>query len=207
MLRRAVSCFLSQTYQPRELVIVYQSDDAATKEYVTNLGHDSIRALEIPPSPQLGPGSLRNIAMQAAHGQYVAVWDDDDWYGPLRLAEQMRAIAAGGRAGCLLPRLMLYDCVTQSAFLSQDRNWENTLVALRSAVPPYSDARRGSDTEVVYRMAEEGKLVRLERSDLYIYVFHGGNVWDREHWEKNLLAHAQPMTRAESQRVRATLGE
>ena len=65
----------------------------------------SIHPLEVPAVPRLTLGSLRNIALQAGTGKYVAQWDDDDWYSPERLAEQMRAIRETGKQGCLLSRL------------------------------------------------------------------------------------------------------
>jgi glycosyltransferase involved in cell wall biosynthesis len=207
MLRRAIACFLRQTYEPRELVVIYRIDDAETKDYLATLGEQSIRAIEIAASPWLGPGALRNMAMEAARGHYVAVWDDDDWYGPTRLAEQIRAISVAGKPGCVLTQLVLYDGATQSAFLSAERTWENSLVAEREAVPAYSGLPRGSDAEVIHRMVAEDLLVGLHRPDLYIYTYHGENVWDRDHWEKNLLAHAHAMAASDTERVKSVLQE
>jgi glycosyltransferase involved in cell wall biosynthesis len=205
MLRRAISCFLSQTYRPRELLVFYQSDDHATRDYLAGLGEPSVRPVEIPCSPRLSTGLLRNVSLQAACGHYVATWDDDDWYGPTRLAEQISAIVAAARPGCVLSRLVLYDKVTQSAFLSAKRTWENSLVAERTAVPSFPDLRQGSDTHAIARMLTEAKLVALDHPELYVYVYHGGNLWNRAHWEANLLKFAHPLAREDSERVRSRL--
>jgi glycosyltransferase involved in cell wall biosynthesis len=205
MLRRAVACFLRQTYAPRELVIVHRSDDTATRDYLRALGEPSIRVVEIEPSPELGPGALRNICVEAARGEYVAVWDDDDWYAPTRIAEQVAAFKGAGKAGCCLYRIVLYDGVTDTAYLSMSRLWEGSLIVERAAMPAYSGERRGSDAPIVRQLLREDKLVALDRPQLYVYVYHGRNVWDREHWKANLLAHAQPLPSAESREVTALL--
>ena len=72
-------------------------------------------------------------------------------------------------------------------------------------MPPFPDLRRGSDTHVIDRMLTEAKLVALDRPELYIYVYHGGNLWNRARWEANLLPFAQPLARDDSERVRSLL--
>jgi glycosyltransferase involved in cell wall biosynthesis len=205
LLRRSVSCFLAQTYQPRELVVVCQSDDPATRDYLAALGEPSVRFVELPSTPRVLTGSLRNISLEAARGHYMAVWDDDDWHGPTRLAEQIEAIRWGGRPACILCRVMLYDAVKHSAFLSRMRTWEGSLVAERTAMPPYPDLQQGSDVPVVTQLRLEGKLVALDRPELYVYVYHGGNTWNWAHWEQNVLPRAEPLPADETGRLRSLL--
>ncbi len=97
LLRRAVACFLGQTYQPRELVMLYQSDDQTTRHYLEGLNEPSIRSVEVPSTPPLRLGVLRNLSLQASRGYYVAQWDDDDWHDPTRLAVQVAALKKSGR--------------------------------------------------------------------------------------------------------------
>ena len=203
MLRRAVACFLGQTYPDRELVVLYPATDRATGDYLAGLGDPTIRQIEV--SSGLTTGALRNVALEAARGRYVAMWDDDDWHAPTRLAEQIAVSGTAGRRGCVLRRLTLYDETTRSAFLSARRTWEGTLVAERGVVPPFPDLARGSDTPVITRLMEEQKLVALDRPDLYVYVYHGTNTWNRAHWDTNLLPYAAPLSPEESQRVSSLL--
>ena len=99
--------------------------------------------------------------------------------------------------------MTLYDELTGSAFLSARRLWEASLLAERTAVPAYLDLPRGSDTPVIARMAAESRLVGLDRPDLYVYFYHGNNVWNRAHWEKNLLPHASALAEGETERIRS----
>src|SRR5436190_287881 len=96
LLGRAVRCFLEQSHARRELLIVFDADDAATRQYVGALADVRIRGIEVAASPRRALGSLRNLAVAEARGQYVCQWDDDDWYHPDRLAVQLSALRESG---------------------------------------------------------------------------------------------------------------
>ena len=207
MLRRAISCFLNQTYRNRELVIVYDADDQATNDYLVTLGETSIRPFKVEASPRPSLGALRNVSIQVSRGQYVTQWDDDDWHGPTRLAEQIGALQQSGKQGCVLSRWILYDAVTKTAFLSGNRAWEGSILAMRSAMPRYPDLSKGEDTVAIRQMISENKLVGLDRPLLYIYIYHGTNTWERSHWEQNLLRYSQILSQDDQERVRHLLLE
>lgn len=200
MLRRSIQCFLNQTHRDRELVVVYESDDEPTRQFLADLGETSIYPLEVPAVPRLTLGSLRNIARQAGTGKYVAQWDDDDWYSPDRLAEQMRAIQETGKPGCLLARWTMYDCVTKRAYVSNMRPWEGSIVVERAFLPPYPDIAKSEDTAVVGELIRRCQLTMLDRPELYVYTHHGMNTWDRRHWEQ---LRSQPL----GEEISATLTE
>ncbi len=205
MLRRAISCFLKQTYQPRELLVLFEADDFATREYLATLNEPSVFGVEVPVSPKLSLGSLRNLSVKVSRGHFLAQWDDDDWHGPTRLADQIGAVLAGRKAACVLSRWILYDQVAHAAYLSGIRLWEGSLVAERSAMSLYLDSWRGEDTCVIDRIFSEGILVTLEQPQLYVYIYHGANTWDRSHWQQNILQFAQPLGREDTEWVRAVL--
>ncbi|MBC7917305.1 MAG: glycosyltransferase family 2 protein [Rhodoferax sp.] len=205
MLRRAVACFLSQTYEARELVILYESDDLATRHFVQTLSDPRILSLEVGASPRLTLGSLRNLALRACRGAYIAQWDDDDWYAPIRLEAQMFAMASTGRSGCVLTNWTLYDAVTRTAMLSGSRCWEGSLVARREAVPPYAEISKQEDTPVIERMLHANQLAGLNRPDLYVYVYHGENTWERAHWDTVIAPFAQPLSPEETRQVELLL--
>lgn len=192
LLRRAIACFLAQTYQPRELLVLHdaEDDDPETYNYLSALNEPSVRTIKTASHTQPTLGELRNLSLQMAQGHYIAQWDDDDWYAPTRLAHQIAAIRSSERKGCVLAREIIFDTATQSAFVSAKRAWEGSLVAERSAVPAYADLRRGEDTPVIKAMLEAGNLVFLDAPQLYVYVYHGNNTWDSAHWQNNLLKYA-----------------
>lgn len=207
MLRRAISCFLNQAYKTRELVVVYEADDPATHDYLATLDEPAIRPFKVAASPKLSLGALRNLSLQISRGHYVAQWDDDDWHGPTRLAEQIEAIRQSGKQGCVLLRWVMYDTVTKTACLSARGAWEGSIVAESSAMPLYPDLRKGEDTVAIRQMISETKLVGIDRPQLYIYTYHGANTWERSHWEKNLLPFSRILTQQDQERVKSLLLE
>jgi hypothetical protein len=191
-LKKAVQCFLEQTYPQRELVIVHGPEDKATCKYLAGIKEPMILQAVVPEFNLLPLGSLRNISLGMGTGKYVAIWDDDDWSHPARLEEQMRVIQTTGLPGCALRRLTLYDYVTSRAYLSGKRSWENTLLVERSVLPSYPNIAKGEDTPVAERLAHDGQLAALDAAELYVYTYHGQNTWGRHHWER-LVRFSRPL--------------
>lgn len=88
--RRAVACFLAQDYADRELVIV---DDGDTPTLL--LPRDErIRYHRLISETQRSIGAKRNIACARASGEVILHWDDDDWYAPGRITDQVARLTA-----------------------------------------------------------------------------------------------------------------
>ena len=187
--------------------MVYESDDLATRNYLATLQVPNIRTLEVQNVPKQPLGALRNLALQSARGRYVAQWDDDDWYAPNRIEEQLKALVQSGKAACVLSQWIIYDESTRFAYLSAQRTWEGSLLALRAAMLPYPALARGEDTPVIERLLAQGSLALLPRADLYVYVNHGSNTWGRAHFEQNLLTYAQALAPEVAAQVQKVLGE
>lgn len=192
-MRRALDCFLRQTYPARELLIVWESDDVATKTYVETLRAPDIRLMEIPALPRQPLGALRNLAVQASQGKYFAQWDDDDWHAPTRLADQLAAIQSSGKPACVLARWLMYDQMTGKAYVSRGRRWEGSLLCERIFAPSYAELPKGEDLPAVEQLWQADQLALLDRPDLYIYVYHASNTWDRAHWQGNILPLAKEL--------------
>jgi len=207
LLRRSVACFLDQSYEPRELLIQYEADDPATRRYVETIADGRIRGVEIAASPRLSLGERRNLAIEAARGRYIAQWDDDDWHGPTRLAEQLAALRQSAKHGCVLWRVVLYDTTTGQAYLSEGRPCEGTLVAERDKVPRFADLGRGEDEHAIRKMIQADELAALDRPLLYVYVYHGGNTSGRTHFKKRLFAHAELLGAQDTQTIAAHLAQ
>lgn len=83
-LTRAVSCFMAQTYENKELVILNTHPTPLS----TNL--PNVRIYNEPEHVDLG--SCRNRLLCLAEGEYVNTWDDDDWWFPWHLEQAMARI-------------------------------------------------------------------------------------------------------------------
>ena len=211
MLHRAVECFRQQTYTPRELIVLFEADDPATRQYLASIGEASdpamsIRGVEASVVPKkLTLGALRNLAVSASRGHYIAQWDDDDWHAPQRLAKQIEALRSAGKQACVLLRWTLFDELTKMAYISAMRYWEGSLVAERRGLSVYPALKKGEDTPNIKQLAARSQLHTLDRPDLYCYIHHGTNTYDRKHWETNIVGPAQPLSPENTAQIIAVL--
>jgi hypothetical protein len=100
MARTAIACWQAQTWEARELVIVEQGGSGELAEWVEGLGDARIRHHRVPEGSMI-LGEQRNETLRLARGEYVAIWDDDDYSHPLRLQLQMQAAPADRLPGVL----------------------------------------------------------------------------------------------------------
>ncbi|MBN9410427.1 MAG: glycosyltransferase family 2 protein [Burkholderiales bacterium] len=207
MLRRAVHCFLSQSWQARELLVVHEDVDTDTRDFIAHLAHPQVRTLVVPAQPHVTLGGKRRLSVAAARGEWVATWDDDDWSAPTRLAEEADVLRASGLAAVTLERWIVHDERLGQSWLAQRRPWEASLLGRRDALPPYEDGERGTDRISMAWMAERGMVATLRRPHLYVYLYHGANVGSRVHFKRNIFAQSTPLSAAFSQRIARLLAD
>src|SRR5579875_2730851 len=157
--KRSVQAYCTQTYADKELVIL--ADGSAHERqpvaaYVSTLGRDDVRF--VPCEGRRSLGALRNRAREAARGDYLCQWDDDDLYHPRRIDEQLQSLLASNAACVYLEDVMQYVVATQRMYWTNWRLTEfgvhpGTLLCARSALPAYPEDRPVPDDDsVVCRM-------------------------------------------------------
>jgi len=186
LLKRAISSFRDQTYPRKELVVVYEADDAETAGFMAAIRDDDIKSVEAPASKALTLGELRNMSVDESSGDYFCQWDDDDWSHRERLSFQMDVIRKSGLHASVLMHWLLYDDTKKQAYVSVRRPWEGSLLCEKSLIGGdfrYKASPRGEDTPLINALFRNGLIFPVMMPKLYIYVYHGGNVWTKEHWE------------------------
>jgi glycosyltransferase involved in cell wall biosynthesis len=189
--RRAIRCFAEQSWPNRELLIL----DDGTEDYAGILepyaGTLQIRYHRLEPKGGLRLGDLRNIALERAAGDFVAQWDDDEWYHPARIETQMGAVARGLDAVVLRDTLCHIDAPGYAGHPFHSRNKRSvtpgTVLHRRTALR-YPSLGRAEDTHYLTRLRSElsvGEL-RAPHSHLFIRCFHGENTWELSHFEDAL---------------------
>lgn len=207
LLERAVTCFRGQRYPEKELVIIYESYDKPTKDFLAGVDDPEIVKIEAPADTGLTLGALRNMAVSACSGEYFCQWDDDDYSHPERISLQMDILAQSGLPACILMQWLIFDEKEGRAYLSHRRPWEGSLVCKKSLMLDgieYDNLKAGEDTPVVRSLFSRGLVFPVIMPRLYIYTWHGGNVWSRAHWE-NIFASSRPLSDESSRLIRGIL--
>ena len=166
---RAVKCFEWQNYPKKELIIV--TDEIDLQQVCGRpCFHFQDKTL----------GELRNRSVEAAHGQFVCQWDDDDWYHPERIAKQVAHLKQHRVDGCVLGRQLMHWPARNLAVISEERNWEGTILAYKDKMPAYPALARNEDAIISKGMS----LIRLNEPWLYTYTVHAENTWSEDHFDK-----------------------
>ena len=192
MLKRAIECFKNQSYENKQLIIVYEEFDTLTHEFINVQKFDNnIKVIRISSSiDKLSLGELRNISVKQADGEYVCQWDDDDWFDPDRLKIQMKFIQKSGKPACILSRWIVFNSQTKKAYISNQRLWEGSILCLKDLIIKnlYLPLHKGEDTNVIDSLFEGDKLYIIDdQPELYIYVSHGNNTWEQNHFDHIIL--------------------
>jgi glycosyltransferase involved in cell wall biosynthesis len=93
-LKRAVESASAQTWSDRELVIADDGSAEETREWLRSIESGTVRIVW---GKHCGnPGRVRNAAIAAARGRYLAFLDSDDLWSPVKLERQLQAMERTG---------------------------------------------------------------------------------------------------------------
>ncbi len=197
----AIECFLNQTYDNRELLVINQSSD--------KVGPESSLVREELVAPGKTVGELRNIGLDLAKGALVVSWDDDDWHAPARIATQAAACDALVCAS-ILQRYTTVDLTTGEAFGRSCKTFpcggcEGTILHTRSVLR-YPSLSKGEDTGFAKTFLDAGRLVVVDNDPLlYVRTYHGRNVSGRFHVIDRARRHIEPLNDWQIDRLRTIL--
>lgn len=189
LLQRAISCFESQNYPNKELVVSYPNKDQLSQEVIERiLKYKELKIVKILRPNDESLGNARNNAIRKCNGDYICLWDDDDWYHPSRLSFQFNSmqIVGHGYQASILSRILLYDSTTKKAYYSFSYTWDGTILCKKEILlqNQYANANRGEDTHVITFLNSRKLLYKIDDTPfLYIYVYHGQNTWDYKHFK------------------------
>jgi glycosyltransferase involved in cell wall biosynthesis len=173
----AIESFLRQDHEPKELIIVDDGDDA-----IGDLVPDDPRIRYIRENQRLTIGAKRNLACNAARGDVIAHWDDDDWHADWRLSYQLQQLQVSQADMCGLTRLYFYDADREKAWQYRypggPSRWlaGGTLCYRKSLWQSHRfvDVTIGEDTRYV-RGASMARIAELDRDDFYVARVHSAN--------------------------------
>jgi glycosyltransferase involved in cell wall biosynthesis len=107
-LRPAIESVFAQTYTDWELIIADDGSDEETHAYLSSVSSPKVRVSWLAHSGN--PSHVRNIAIRAASGRYLAFLDSDDLWAPTKLEKQLAALRASpSSAWCYTLESMIDD--------------------------------------------------------------------------------------------------
>jgi glycosyltransferase involved in cell wall biosynthesis len=190
---RAIALFEAQTHQNRELVIIDDGEIDLAPIISASSAKHLIRYFHLSSESRLSLGELRNKSIDVADGEWCIQWDDDEWYHPSRIAEQL-AVAKHTRMGssALKWTLMHIDdsSVLGTKLFRGDTGiaTPGTLLFRRDTGATYRPLARNEDGIFMRDVKNKVGLTSLNASSshLFVRVFHGANTWDVDHFLRRL---------------------
>jgi glycosyltransferase involved in cell wall biosynthesis len=196
---RAISCFADQRYPVRELVVVCQGT-ADYRRHLTSLVRENAVAEVriVGAAPELSLGALRNLSLDAADGELVCVWDDDDCSHPDRLRTQVTELVGNrSHTSFLGDHLQLFEEDRALYWIDWDLGSPKAVYPLlpstmlmthdRQFRYPESGPRAhfGEDWSLLTDLHRQVPVSYVrDQGHLYLYNYHGHNTFPAAHHKK-----------------------
>jgi glycosyltransferase involved in cell wall biosynthesis len=147
----AIDCWMKQTYENRELVIL---DDG--EEPIEDLIPDDPRILYAFDQTHRNTGEKRNRVNGLAQGEIICNWDDDDWSAPDRIQFQVDLLRSSQKPMTGFSSLLFWDLIQKTAkkFTATINGYVcgTTLCHTKEfwQMHPYKPIQQCSDNNLVY---------------------------------------------------------
>ena len=184
-LPQAIQSFRQQDYPNRELIIVDDGSDG-----IQDLIPAAANITYVQARRRMSIGAKRNLACQQARGEFIAHWDDDDWYSPDRLRYQLAPLVTGATDITGLENKFVLELPTGEFWTNDARLHERMFVenvhggtlAYRKSIWSeglrYPETNLAEDAWLLARATRSGKrLLRLANPGVFVYVRHRSNAW------------------------------
>ena len=187
----AIRNFQAQDYPHKELVIV---DDG--RESVADLvpADPSIRYVRLTGRRSLG--AKRNECVEAARGDLIMHWDDDDWMAAHRISYQVEALLQEDAEVCGLERMLFYHVDKDEVWLYQYPDRQSPWLAGGSLLytrefwrrSPFPNIQVASDTRFVWDRPMD-RRVAVSDYQFYVAMVHTANtspkVFTSPYWTRS----------------------
>lgn len=193
----------SQQYEEKELIIVLNNDQLDLEEWTNEaVKHVNVNVFRVPEGEPLG--TCLNFAIGKASLDYIAKFDDDDYYAPLYLGDLMLAFSYSGAHVVGKNTHYVYFERTDTLALRNSGNehqythWVagGTMVIKREVFDQVKFSRQqpGTDSEFLKDCHQKGFIIYA--ADRFNHVLIRKPVPDLHTWkdEERLLAVCDPIT-------------
>jgi O-antigen biosynthesis protein len=181
----ALHSFNQQDYLAKELIVVDDGTDCVG-DLVENV--PDTRYLRLPTRASIG--EKRNRACATSRGAIIVHWDDDDWYAPSRLRNQVAPLLSGQADITGLENSCLLELPIGKFW--RTRSWLHrrmfagdvhggTLAYWKQLILDglqYPAINLAEDAAfILAALRAQKRLLRLPNDGIFVYVRHGNNAW------------------------------
>lgn len=190
---QAIKLFLRQSWGQSELIILDDSPEGQRASV-----QDSKRVKIIRLKDRTPMGEKHNIGLDAAQGDFIAHFDDDDWQSHDRLTRQLETLLLQDADLCGFPTGLLLTC-GDARFWRFDPHYgpriglvgnsvidygvpfmDGSAMVRRSVIGAtrYPSMTTGQKVVFLHTIWKAGaKLVKMPNNGMYVYVRHDRNTW------------------------------
>ena len=185
---RSIEYFLRQERVRCELVIVDDGTIDLRREIDARFDGSRVRYVRL--GERRSVGHKRNIGCERALGAVIVQWDDDDWYGPTRIADQVDPLLNGRADITALRDPVWFDVEAWRFHVAgpelHERLWASEVVGGTLAFRRrywddgcrYPDAPLAEDAQWLRTAQATGaRLLALPAEGRFLYVRHATNTW------------------------------
>jgi glycosyltransferase involved in cell wall biosynthesis len=190
----AIEYFLRQDYAERELVILDDGEDA-----IGDLVPADARITYLRETRRRSVGAKRNACIDAARGEIVVHWDDDDWSAPQRISRAVDALVRENADLCGVSAMLFFDplkrLVWEYRYPGAQPDWVcGTSLCYRRALwrrNRFADVQIGEDSRFIWS-ARGARTLCLPDTRLIAALVHDANTsprrtgsacWQSRPWE------------------------
>lgn len=187
--RRAINCFIDQTYPNKELVIIDDGDEDYSS-ILQDVPTKELNYIKLQKEPDFVLGKLRNKSLEASSGDFLVQWDDDDWYHPERIKIQANILNQGYDACCLSSAIMHLDTaefIMHPYIGILPNGIPGSIMHRRNDSIRYPETKRSEDTIYLNKWMNL-KYYKLDDSFNYLFLraYHGDNTWEQNHFKRRI---------------------
>ena len=189
LIRRSIKCFQNQSYPNKELVVIDDGEQDLA-DILKVLPSNEVHYIKLPSDPENTLGKLRNRSLREASGDFIAQWDDDDWYHPERLSIQVETLLDGYDACCLPGTLMHLNEApyTEHPYVGYlPEGIPGSIMHRNNADIRYPHIRKAEDTAYLKKWMQK-KYCQLPKKYSYLCIrcYHGSNTWGKKHFLRRI---------------------
>jgi len=156
--KRAVTSFLKQSHEDKELIIVADGCEKTMQIYNDNfINYDNIKLIPIPKQP-LYSGVMRNIAYEVAEGDIVTYLDADDVIGKNHLSSILNQFDTEK-----------YDWIYYDDYMTLDKDFKKLHV--RVVEPRYASIGTSSISHKNPKLLKDGQYLKFSTGYGHDFVF------------------------------------